>query len=283
MSTFSEAFENITKSRHYEPVSTTITNTPSQTSPPKIVVAGGPVAIATNHKAILANPRQKANPILKHVRSVPIEFSSDIHMPADFSISQTNGMLYLSIKYHKLNPEYLIGRMEAMRRQFKLRIVLVQVDDIDCEGALLRIQALCVANGFTTICAFGEEEAARYLETYKLFEKKSSEEIEERKNADYLSRATDALTQVRAVNKSDVKNLLRNFRSVGAVMEAPMENFALCAGIGEKKVARMYAAFNEPFFASSVPQSLPRAERDVPVDIVVADGPINVEEEEDES
>lgn len=240
---FNEAFESITRSRHYEPPE------PLPPSPPPAqpVVSVQP-AVQKNLKSIFANPRQRGNPILRHIRSIPIEFTNDVNMPADFNVSQTTGILYLSVKYHKLNPDYLFARMEAMKRHFKLMIVLCQVDDVDCESALLRIQALCVANGFTTIAAFSEEEAARYLETFKAFEKKSSEEIEERKTVDYLSQVTNSLTQVRSVNKSDVKNLLRNFRSVGAILQAPMEDFALCAGVGEKKVVRLFNAFHKPFF-----------------------------------
>jgi len=266
---FAEAFDEITRSRHYEPPPQFVPASSLPRSPSTPAPSSSHSFVAKNPKAILANPRQRANPILKHVRTVPIEFATDSSMPADYGVSNSTVLLYLSIKYHKLNPDYLIARMDPVKRQYKLRVVLVQVDDVDCESALLRIQALCVANGFTTICAFSDEEAARYLETYKLYEKKSSEEIEERKNLDYVSRATDALTQVRSVNKSDVKNLLRNFRSVGAVLGASMEDFALCAGIGEKKVARMYDSFNEPFFVQS--QKASQADRDVQVDTVVLD------------
>jgi DNA excision repair protein ERCC-1 len=256
MSSFKEAFESITKSRHYEPVPPPV---PVQTVATTTTTQQAPSASASysqrNPKSILVNPRQKGNPILKYVRSVPIEFSTDANMPADYVVSNTTVLLYLSIKYHKLNPQYLIGRMEACKRQYRLRVVLVQIDDVDCEQSMLRIQALCVANGFATICGFSDEECARYLELYKHSEKKSSEEIEEKRNADYVSRATDALTQIRGVNKSDVKNLLRNFGSIGAIMEAPMEDMALCAGIGEKKVTRMLTAFNEPFFSTTSQKS----------------------------
>jgi len=273
MSTFKEAFESITKSRHYEPAGTTDQPTPTTTTSkklPAVPTSANAASVTVNPRnpsAILASPRQKMNPILKYLRSVPLEFSSDPNMVSDFAISNTTVALYLSIKYHKLNPEYLIGRIEAVKRHYRLRLVIVQIDDIDCELALLRIQTLCVSNGFTTICAFSEEEAARYLEIYKKNEKKGSEDIEEKKNIDYLSRATDSLTQIRGVNKSDVKNLLRNFNSVGAVLEAPMEELALCAGIGEKKIARMFAAFNEPFFASQQ-KTDNTVERDAQVDVV---------------
>jgi len=254
MSSFNEAFESITKTRHYEPpptlaaVQLASTTTTIQSSTTGSASNANAVKSA---KAILVNPKQKGNPILRYVRSVPLEFATDAGMIADYLISQTTAVLYISIKYHKLNPEYLITRIEALKRSHRLRLVLVQVDDVDCENALLRIQTLCVANSFTVICSFSEEESARYLETYKFNEKKSSEDIEEKKTVDHISRAIDAITKVRSVNKSDAKNLLRNFKSVGEIMQASMEDFALCAGIGEKKVARMYAAFNEPFFGAT--------------------------------
>ena len=295
MSSFKEAFESITKSRHYEPPSTSAddenasnsTSIPinrSRTTPPPSSSSASVSVHMRNPAAILASPRQKMNPILKYIRSVPLEFSSDPHMVSDFAISNTTVALYLSIKYHKLNPEYLIGRMEAVKRHYRLRLVLIQIDDIDCELALLRIQTLCVSNGFTAICAYTEEEAARYLEIYKKNEKRGSEDIEEKKNLDYVSRATDTLTQIRGVNKSDVKNLLRNFNSVGSILDAPMEELALCVGIGEKKIARMHTAFNEPFFASQSKTEGETVERDSHVDIValeeMAEDPADDEDDE---
>lgn len=135
-------------------------------------------------------------------------------------------------------------------RGFKLRILLIEIDDNDCEATLLRLHAACVANQFTAFVAFDKNEAARYLDLLKNYEKKSSEDIEEKVNGDRSGRIKDVLTCVRSINKNDVKTLMRNFKSVSAIVKADVQDMALCAGIGDKKIVRLQAAFNEPFFTS---------------------------------
>lgn len=55
------------------------------------------------------------------------------------------------------------------------------------------------------------QEAGKYLETYKLFERKPPDLIKERVDNDYMSHLTAAFTSVRGVNKTDVTTLASNF------------------------------------------------------------------------
>lgn len=55
------------------------------------------------------------------------------------------------------------------------------------------------------------DECARYLETIKIYEKKSADPIAERVENDYISRLTSALTCVRSVNRTDTVTLATNF------------------------------------------------------------------------
>lgn len=50
-------------------------------------------------------------------------------------------------------------------------------------------------------------EAARYLETLKVYENKPADSIIGKVEQDYESRLTDCMTSIRTVNKRDVKNL----------------------------------------------------------------------------
>lgn len=52
--------------------------------------------------------RQDGNPLLKYIRNVPYELSVDIS--ADFQCFKNCGILYLSLKYHKLHPGYIETR-----------------------------------------------------------------------------------------------------------------------------------------------------------------------------
>lgn len=55
------------------------------------------------------------------------------------------------------------------------------------------------------------QEAGRYLETYKSFERKPPDLIRERVDDSYMAHMTSALTSVRGVNKTDVTTLISNF------------------------------------------------------------------------
>jgi hypothetical protein len=112
------------------------------------------------------------------------------------------------------------------------------------------------------------QEAARYLETFKAYEKKSATAIKERQDDTYLPKVTGAciiitvllqrpvssppsrhaelLTSIRAINKTDVLTLLSQFGSVAGIMMASMEAIAMCPGFGDKKARRVYEAFHLP-------------------------------------
>jgi len=61
------------------------------------------------------------------------------------------------------------------------------------------------------VCAWSNLEAARYLETYKVFENKPADSIMGKIENDYESRLTDCLTSIRTVNKRDVQNLATTY------------------------------------------------------------------------
>lgn len=48
------------------------------------------------------------------------------------------------------------------------------------------------------------------------------------------------------MNKSDVLTLASNFGTLKAVCDASAEELALCPGLGDKKVARIYEALHAP-------------------------------------
>lgn len=91
------------------------------------------------------------------------------------------------------------------------------------------------------------QEAARYLETYKAFERKPPDLIKERRENDYMSHMNAVLTNVRGVNRTDVVTLTSNFGSLRNIVTAPAESLLACPGLGEKKVKRLREAFSSQF------------------------------------
>ncbi len=46
---------------------------------------------------------QRGNPVLKHIRSVPWEFSDTV-TAADYVVGKRAGIVFLSVRYHTLHP-----------------------------------------------------------------------------------------------------------------------------------------------------------------------------------
>jgi DNA excision repair protein ERCC-1 len=215
---------------------------PNAQSQPELVFTAPP---NVNPNAILASMRQKPNPLLKHVRSVPVEF---VNIVPDFLCGASTGVIYLSIKFHLLHTDYIHKRIAQLKNAYRLRILLCQVDSEDNEAPLCEIAKICVINNITLILAFSLVEAARYLEAYKLFENKPVDVITERiEDTDYDGRLADALKTIRSVNKTDVITLQTSFSSFAGMAQASLVDLTMCPGVGEKKAKRIYDIFRQPF------------------------------------
>ncbi|KAJ3414545.1 Excision repair cross-complementation group 1 [Chytridiales sp. JEL 0842] len=92
-----------------------------------------------------------------------------------------------------------------------------------------------------------EEEAGKYLETFKAFEHKPPDMIKERVDGDYFSKLTACLKEIPTVNKTDVMTLASTFGSLKNIMDATTDELLLCPGFGEQKVLKLTEAVNTPF------------------------------------
>lgn len=193
---------------------------------------------------LYVSTKQRGNGVLKHIRNVPVAFST---MVPDYIMSSTRCALFLSCKYHSLYPNYIHRRIAELKTDFQLRVLLVLVDVEDNANTILFLNKLAVTNNLTLILAWSEEEAARYLETYKAFDGKDASSIQRREQTNFVDQMADVLSTAKSVNKNDSANLLSHFSSLKAVMAASMDELALCPGLGEKKVKRLHDAFHKPF------------------------------------
>lgn len=101
---------------------------------------------------------------------------------------------------------------------------------------------------FCVVLSWSEEEAARYLETFKLFEHRSADSIREKQSQNAIQRATHILTSLRKVNKTDALSLITSFQSIREIISADKEDLELCAGFGTAKIKDFLSATNDPFF-----------------------------------
>ncbi|KAM9851072.1 DNA excision repair protein ERCC-1 [Aulostomus maculatus] len=218
-------------------------------SDPSLNVGPKPVGSGSS---IIVSPRQRGNPVLKFVRSVPWEFGDVV---PDYVLGQTTCALFLSLRYHNLNPSYIHDRLKQLGQSFTLRVLLVQVDVKDPHHALKELARICIMADCTLILAWSPEEAGRYLETYKSYEKKPADLLKEQVEKDHLSKVTDCLTTVKSINKTDSLTLLSTFSSIEGIISAPIEDLVLCPGLGPQKARRLYDVLHKPFLKSKTKDS----------------------------
>lgn len=218
---------------------------PSNPSAPEPSIPTAVKSLNTN--SLIVNSRQRGNPILKFIRSIPYEFGDII---PDYEMGKTACALFLSLRYHQLNPNYIHERLKQLRRYYDLRVLLVQVDIKEPHHLVKELAKICILADCTLILAFSAEEAGRYLETYKVYEHKPPDAIMEKTEKDYMSKVTECLTSVRSVNKTDAMTLLSTFHTVEGVLKANQEDLSFCPGFGPQKAKRAFDLFNEPFLKS---------------------------------
>lgn len=195
-----------------------------------------------------------------NIRNVPWEYGDIV---PDYQVGATTGVLYLSLRYHRLHPEYIHNRINNMGKMYILRVLLIMIDVDNHQEPIRELTRICITNGLTIISAWSAQEAGRYLETYKSFENKPPDLIKERVDNDYLSKLTDCLTSIRGVNKTDVVTLASTFGSLHNVIHATAEELGDCPGFGETKTKRVREAFDQPFIATSSAAKSARRKREM--------------------
>ncbi|KAJ2850115.1 hypothetical protein J3B02_003710 [Coemansia erecta] len=199
----------------------------------------------TYNSSVLVNEVQRGNPLLACIRNVRWSYSREIL--SDFVVGRFACVLFLSIKYHRLHPEYISKRIDGLGKSFRVRVLLVHVDTDDSKLPLREINRTALLGDMTVLLAWSLEEAGRYIESLKTFENRQPDIIKERVDDAHMARIANALTSVRSVNKTDVLTLSSNFGSFTGVANATAEELNMCPGIGEQKAQRLFKAFNEPF------------------------------------
>jgi DNA excision repair protein ERCC-1 len=194
--------------------------------------------------AILVSTRQKGNPILNHVKSLPWEYSD---IPCDYVLGATTCALFLSLKYHRLHPEYVYSRLRQLGKLYNLRILLTMVDITNHEEAIKELSKTSMINNLTLILCWSSQEAGRYLELFKSYEHASPTSIRAHQAETYKESLTEFVTTPRNINKTDAASLISNFGSLRAAVNAQPEELAIVPGWGEKKVKAWATTVREPF------------------------------------
>ncbi|KAI1118422.1 hypothetical protein F5Y14DRAFT_447296 [Nemania sp. NC0429] len=203
--------------------------------------------------SVLVSPRQKGNPVLAALRSVPWEYSD---IPADYGLGLTTCALFLSLKYHRLHPEYIYTRIRNLQGKYNLRILLTMVDIPNHEDSLRELSKTSLINNVTVILCWSAAEAARYLELYKSYEHANFNAIKGQQATSYSEKLVEFVTVPRGINKADAISLVSAFGSIKNAVNGDPEQVAIIGGWGEKKVKRWCSVVEEPFRAQQAKRRL---------------------------
>lgn len=223
---------------------------PSENSESRAPMQNKPIVPKPSGKTnnILVNTRQRGNPILKFIRNIPLEYSDIV---PDYVLGQSTCALYLSLRYHTLNPNYIHDRLKQLGRNFALRVLLVQVDVKDPHHSIKELTKICIFADCTMLLSWSPEESGRYLEAYKVFENKPADLLMEKQENNPMAKLVDAMTNIKSVNRTNAKTLLSTFRSFKNIAEADQDLLSFCPGVGLQKAERIYKTLHEPFLKYS--------------------------------
>ncbi|KAK4232489.1 restriction endonuclease type II-like protein [Podospora fimiseda] len=251
--------------------STSNTNASSSSSATPKIVQPTPQALPSRSSgsSILVSPRQKGNPVLANIRSMPWEYSDIL---PDYGLGLTTCALFLSLKYHRLHPEYIYQRIKKLQGKYNLRILLTMVDIPNHEDSLRELSKTSLVNNVTVILCWSAAEAARYLELYKSYEHASFTAIRGTQATSYAEKLVEFVTVPRNINKADAVSLVGSFGSLRNAVNADREQVSVVNGWGERKVNSWCRVVEQPFrVKKTAKKSAPaRASQAVPIGRVPA-------------
>ncbi|XP_023715695.1 DNA excision repair protein ERCC-1 isoform X2 [Cryptotermes secundus] len=190
----------------------------------------------------------RGNPLLKSILNVPWEYEEIV---PDYVMGRTTCALFLSLRYHNLNPDYINERLKQLGKQYELRVLLVQVDTKDPHHAIKNLTRISILTDVTLMLAWSADEAGRIIETYKIFENKPPDMIMEKQEGSPYQKLVSALTTVRSINRTDATVLLRTFGSLEKIIKATPETLGLCPGLGPQKANRLHKVLHQTFLRES--------------------------------
>jgi len=191
---------------------------------------------------IQVNRKQSGNDLLKKFTRCPYTFAD---IEPDFVIGRTACALYLSIRFHALHPNYIYERINKLGENYDLRVLLVVVDHVEHKSYLKELSKLSIRCNLTLMLCWSVEDAAMYLEKYKLSEDKPAESIMEKPtNYEYENALDqymiDALAESRSVNRTDAGLIVSLFDTFDKICSASPEELSICPGVGMSKAQRLH-------------------------------------------
>jgi DNA excision repair protein ERCC-1 len=179
---------------------------------------------------------QHGNVLLRHLRNTGWTFGE---AGPDFLIGERACVIYISLKYHLLHPEYVKARISELQ-YFNLCVVLCLIDAEEIFPTLQSINRVAGMGACPLICVWSAEEAARYVELCFSFGYVAQERAEIVIEVDYMSKLTYFLGGVRGMKSIEAASLCAHFGTLSSVLGASIKAMLGCPGFGQMKACRLH-------------------------------------------
>ncbi|RPA86059.1 Rad10-domain-containing protein [Ascobolus immersus RN42] len=190
-------------------------------------------------KTILVNPCQKGNPVLTHIRAVPWEWGDIV---PDYVVGEKACALYLSLKYHRLHPEYIYRRIKDLGSRYDFRALIIYCDVPDDDKYQLELQTFCIKHSppLTVLTSGSYQQSAQWLMMLKQEEHCPISKLENPtgKQKSLKEQAIEFVLKAGGgINTTDAINLGKHFGTIEkAVLCEDMDEFLKIPGWGPRKV-----------------------------------------------
>lgn len=193
---------------------------------------------------LIISNRQKMNPVVKKINRVRYKFKNIV---PDFLIGKNNACIFISMKYHRLKPNYLKARIKTLQNKYTNRILLCLIDIDNIDNVLGEINQYAFFSNCTLILCWSLEECARVLEDFKINEKKFHS-IRNKIYSKHDEKISEVLKKIRSINSNDALTLMKKFGNFKNIVQANKNDLINCPGLGNKKISALLMTFNDPFF-----------------------------------
>ncbi|MEN2495732.1 MAG: Excision repair cross-complementation group 1 [Marteilia pararefringens] len=190
---------------------------------------------------VLISERQKHNPCTELLSNVSWRF--DASLTVDFEITPKCAALFLSLRFHQANSEYIHERLR-LAGDYRTRLLLVYVDMQDATFLIKEITEICFRTGYIPLLAWSYEEVAIYIETAKSYELKPIDSLMGRISENGYDQLVDAITEVKTLNKTDAVNMIKKFGSLKKMTKATKDQLMSIPGFGETKALNWIGTCN---------------------------------------
>lgn len=181
---------------------------------------------------ISISTRQKENPMIELFKAIPHNWMEADN--ADYIVGNEIGILFLSLKFHRLNPKYLEERVKKFQGDFKSRVLLVLVDIDDPDQLISKLTRTANGSYMTLVLSFKYEEAARWIISMYNTQEANVDELKA-SNETPFETGVNCLHSL-GLSRKEAEELLTAFGSIYKCLTTTKEEIMKATSLSSKKV-----------------------------------------------